>query len=301
MRKILKRFIDIWKLDFLTKFLLHEKSDNKTTIWFWIISNSVLTLALLVSFSFFLIAAPSKIITVIEENIPDGARITITDGQLTTENIDEPFFREVDTSNEGINYDKKIAVIIDTHGQTYDITSLDEYEGGFLVLGDRVYTKNDTEINQLVFTEVPNLSFSKEDAITFVDKYFIFPVAVILVVVVGISIFFYFVVLRLISAFWWALMLFIIMRIFDVKESYMIAYKAVLNFYFIPAIVALALGFVVFTIPFVTTIIFVAIFIANMVWLKRQSKKESTGNFVKDVKSNIKKKEEGATSVQTKK
>jgi len=301
MSKILNRFIDIWKLDFLTKFLSQAKDDNKTTIWFWIISNFVLTLLVVGQVLFFLIGAPDEIGGAIEKNVPDGARITITDGQLTTENIDEPFFREVDANNEGVKYDKKLAIVIDTHTQSFDITALDEYEEGAVVLGDRAYIKNGTKINQLIFTDVPNLSFSKDDALTFVDKYFLFPIIVFLVIFIGVVIFFYFAVMRLISAFWWALMLFIIMRIFDVKSEYMTAYKAVLNFYFIPTLAVLALDVVGFNIPFVTTIIFIAIFIANLIWLKRQSEKEPIGNPVMDIKNNIEKEEENATATQTKK
>ncbi len=297
MKNVSKRFIDIWKLDFLAKFLSYEKNDNKATIWFWIISNFVLVLILLVSFSLFLIGAPSKIVNTIESNIPDGASITIIDGQLTTENIDDPFFREIGASNEGVNYDEKIAIIVDTHGQTYDITSLDEYKEGFLILGDRAYTKDGTEIDQLVFKDVPNVSFSKEDVISGVHKYFVFPVGILLSILVGGILFFYFVVLRLVSAFWWALMLFILMRIFDIKESYITAYKAVLNFYFIPAVVVLILGLIGFAVPFITTIIFIAIFIANLIWLKRQHK----NTLVKDIPSSSEKKAKNTQITQAKK
>ena len=296
MKKILNRFVDIWKLDFLTKFLSGEKENNKTTIWFWIVSNLVLTGVLMVSFVIFLISAPNQIISAIEKNVPDFARVTLTGGQLMTENIDEPFFREIDASNEGVNYDKKIAVIIDTHGQTYDITSLDEYEGGLLVLGDRAYTKDNAKINQLVFTNVPDLSFTKEDVITFVDKRFLFPFATLLSIFLGMILFFYFAVLRLLSASWWAFMLFVIMRIFGVGESFMTAYKAVLNFYFIPAIVVIVLGMVGFTVPFVTTIIFISIFIANLIWLNRQHKRGFVEDSLESSKDGIK----GTTLTQTK-
>ncbi len=296
MKKVSKRFIDIWKLDFLAKFLSHGKSDNKTTIWFWIISNLVLVLILLISFSLFLIGAPNEIVTAIEKNVPDGARITIIDGQLTTENIDEPFFREISASNKGTNYDEKIAIIVDTQGQTYDIASLDEYKEGFLILGDRAYTKDDTKINQLVFKDIPNISFAKEDVISWVHKYFLF-FAISLGILMGSILFFYFVVLRLVSAFWWALMLFIFMRIFDVRESYIIAYKAVLNFYFIPSIAVLVLGLIGFGIPFITTIIFMAIFIANLIWLKRQYEDTS----VKEALNIPEKEAENTSVIQIKK
>lgn len=283
MNKILNRFIDIWKLDFLTKFLAGEKNDNKTTIGFWIVSNFLIVMLFVGSFMFSLMSIPGELVDYIEKNIPDNARITVTDGQLITENIDEPFFREIDANNEGISYDKKIAIIIDTYSETYDITSLDEYESGVIVLGDRIYTKNNTELNHVLLADVPNFSFSKEDLVVFIDKYFSFIFITFLTVFIGGFIFLYLAVFRLLSAFWWALMLFAIMQIFDVKESYMTAYKAVLNFYFIPMIVVFALGIIGLHVPFVTTLIFIAVFIANLIWLKRQRETKPVQNVLESV------------------
>lgn len=269
MRKVLKRFIDIWKLDFLARFLFYDKNDNKTTVWFWIISNVILVSILLISLSVFLVGVPSKIITVIEKNIPNDASVTIADGQLTTTNINEPFFKEIDISNKKTNYNEKLVIIVDTEEKTYDITSLDDYANGILILRDRAYTKDNDELDQIVFKDVPNISFSREDVVSSVHKYFLY-FAILLVIVMACVLSFYFIALRLLSAFWWALMLFIFMRIVDIKESYVVAYKAVLNFYFIPTVIVLAFGLAGFTVPFMTTIIFMVIFIANLVWLRQQ-------------------------------
>ncbi len=302
MKKILKQFVDIWKLDFLTKFLSQGKSDNKTTIWFWVISSFVLTLLLLILFTFFVFGSQSKIIDATEKNVPDNAHVTITDGQLTTENIDEPFFREIDVNNAGVNYGKRVAIIINTSKQVYDITSLDDYEGGILVLKDRMYVKSNTRISQFIFTDIPNISFSKKDVIEFEDKYFLFPFSVIAGIFIGVVMFFYFVILRLVSAFWWALMLFIIMRIFDVKEDYAVAYKAVLNFYFIPSVVVIILWMTGFVIPLLTTMIFLAVFIANLIWYRKQNKKDSVAiSSLDNIGQKVEKEEETPVITEIKK
>lgn len=281
MKKLLHRFVDVWKLDFLAKFFAGEKDNNKTTILFWITSNILITVALSISFFFFLYNSSGELTKTIDENIPENARITITDGQLTTENIDEPFFREVSAHNGESDYDENYVVIIDTHSNTYDITSLDEYSGGIIVVGDRAYVKDGAEFNHILFSNVPNFSVEKSNIISFVEQYFLFPFSVVLVLVAGLFMFVWFAGFRLISAFWWALMLFVLIKIFDVKYGYMTSYKAVLNFYFIPTVAVFIIRLVGVHVPLLTTLIFIAVFIANLIWIKKHPQIADTASVIK--------------------
>jgi hypothetical protein len=274
MKKLLNRFVDIWKLDFLAKFFAKEKEDNKTTLWFWLISNLVVALAVSVSFCWFLCTSGDDLIKIIDENVPDDASIVVTDGHLITENIEEPFFREITASESGSNYGGNFVVIIDTHSTAYDITSLDEYDSGIIVMGDRLYVKDDSEFNSVIFSEVPNFSLNKNEIITFVENYFVFPFSILVTIAVGLFMFVWFAGFRLISAFWWALLLFILILIFDIKESYITTYKAVLNLYFIPTLVLFLIGIIGLNMPMMTTLIFIAVFIGNLIWIKKHPQKE---------------------------
>ncbi|XLQ20115.1 MAG: DUF1189 family protein [Candidatus Moraniibacteriota bacterium] len=283
MKKALKRFVDIWKLDFLAKFFAGECKNNKTTISFWILSSLALSLMVAVGFCVFLCDSYDDTVALLERDIPESAQITITDGQLTTQNIDEPFFREINAHSDDNSYDGSFVIIIDTRSDAYDLTSLDEYNGGIIVLGDRAYFKDGTEFDQIVFSEIPNFTVSKDDILEFVSKYFIFPFSIILTILLGVFMFFWFSVFRLVSAFWWALMLFVLTKIFDIECKYMTAYKAVINLYFIPTVVVFMVGFLGLNIPLMTTIIFIAIFIANLLWIKKHPQVEETENVLKTI------------------
>ncbi len=291
IKKVLQRFVDIWKLDFLAKFFAGKKNDNKTTVLFWIISNALLAIILAVLAYLFLVGFYDTLIDSINKNVPDNARITVVDGQLTTQNLDDPFFREISANNVQYEYDESFVIIIDSVSSAYDITSLDEYVGGIIVVGDRAYLKDESELTQIIFAEYPDFSISKEDIIVFIDKYFFFPFAAVLTIAIGVFMFIWFAVARLIFALWWAFMLFILMRIFDVKDTYMTTYKAVLNLYFIPTLVVFVVGLIVIDIPLLTTIIFIAIFIANLMWLKNSMKNNIAGeqleNLTQSTKTNV--------------
>ena len=272
MKNILQRFVDVWKVDFLLKFFTVYKDDNKTTILFWVSFNFLVVIVLCVYLCISFYGVPDNLIETIEKNIPDGARIAFVDGQMNLENIDTPFFREIKVSNKQANYDDKFAVIIDLEGNEYDITSLDEYSEGILVLRDRLYSKNNNEINQLLFKDVPNISFSKTDAIDWIDKYLFFPFFAIAVIFIGLVLFIIFALLRLIIAFWWSLMLFVLTRIVGLRVDFITTYKAVLNLYVIPTVVMLVFDFAGFRIPLLTTVIFLTVFIANLIWIIRQKR-----------------------------
>ncbi|PID51843.1 MAG: hypothetical protein CR972_05050 [Candidatus Moraniibacteriota bacterium] len=270
MSKVFQRFVDIWKMDFLAKFVSGEGKDTKITIYFWFVSNFFLVIVFVCSFCFYSIGFKSAITTWISENVPENAKISVSKGQLSTENIDEPFFREIKAENtENSDYNESVAFLIDTHLQSYDIALLDEYVGAVVILHDRVYIKDDSDIRHILFSDVPDFSLTKQQAFELIKKKYIW-VVVFLTFFVFIVLFIVYAGFRLISALWWALMLWICSRMFDLPLTFEISYKAILNFYFIPAIVAFVISmFGVSMSIFVTTLIFLLIFVGNFIWMKR--------------------------------
>ncbi len=283
MKRLLSRFVDIWKLDFLAKFFAGEKDDKKTTILFWISSNLLITIILMVPFYLFLHNASNELMGYVNDNIANGAQIIIADGQLTTQNIEEPFFREISAQNGVSGYNESYAIIIDTQSDTYDITSLDEYRGGVVVKGDRLYFKDENKIRDIIFSNVNNLSISKEQIIEFINEYSSFLNLILFTIFVGIFVFVWFVGFRLAIAFWWALLLFMLIKIFDINEEYMTAYKAVLNLYFIPTIAVFGVSVAGFSVPMLTTLIFLAVFIANLIWIKKHPQIEEVDNLLDEI------------------
>lgn len=276
MNRILQRFVDVWKMDFLAKFVAGEHKNLRTTVCFWVAFNVLIVLVIVCELCFYLYSAENVLISTINENVPENARISVSMGQLSTENIDEPFFREVTAENEyNADYSEDYVLIIDTHSQGgYDITSLDEYTGGVVVLHDRAYMKNDNEIQHVLFADVPDFSLTREQATAFIDQYFFFPFTIVLSAFAFFALVIFYSVFRLIAVFWWALMLWILAKIMDVTLQYPVAYKAVLNFYFIPTVVVLLLSFVGVHISLLVTAIFMVIFIANLLWIKRHKVEE---------------------------
>lgn len=262
------RFVDVWKVDFLTKFFAGEHHDTRTTISFWVLSNVVIVFVLSLQMFVFLYASKSVVIDGVKNAIGDGATITFLDGQMTTENIDDPFFREIKTTNAS-GQSVTSVVIIDTHANTYDLGALDEYAGGVIALHDRMYVKDGSDITQVLYTNVRNFSLSKEQILAYIDRYYAMPFVLLATVVVGMFLLLMMVIGRTIAALWWALMLYMIGLIMNVYVAYGIAYKSVLNLYFVPMSVVVLLGIVNVQIPFLTTAIFIAMFIANLIWLKR--------------------------------
>lgn len=276
MKKIAQRFCDVWKLDFLANYFAGDHKDHKTTLVFWILFNTVVVFVLSVSFFLSFRNFSDELITKISVEIPDGARITIADGQLMTEGIDEPYFREFTAKNAHNNaLDETYAVIINTRSDAYDIASLDEYMGGILILHDRIYAKNGNEIKSALFADVENFSITKEDVLDFINAYAFYPTAVFLTFFVFVTLFFVYAGMRLVMGLWWALMLFVLAQIFDIRVQYVVAYKAVLNLYVIPTIVVLVLNLFDVHVALLTSTIFVAVFIANLIWMKKKTKKET--------------------------
>ncbi|MFA5985854.1 MAG: DUF1189 family protein [Parcubacteria group bacterium] len=273
MKKIMYRFVDVWKVDFLTKFFAGEHRNTCTTISFWVLSNVVIVFVLSVQMFVFLYASKSVVIDGVQNAIGDGATITFLDGQMTTENIDDPFFREIKTTNAN-GQSVTSVVIIDMHADTYDLDALDEYAGGVIALHDRMYIKDGNDITQMLYTNVRNFSLSKEQVLAYIDRYYAVPFVLLATVIVGVVLLLTMMIGRTIAALWWALMLYMIGLIMNVRMAYDIAFKSVLNLYFVPMSVVVLLGIINIQIPLLTTVIFIAMFVANLIWLKRHVEPE---------------------------
>ena len=290
MGKITQRFLEVWKTDFLAKFFAGEYRDTKTTILFWIFSQLLISLIITLQIFFYLWSSRADIIQFIHDKVPENAVVSIADGQLNLTNIDDPFYREIN-AEKSENNEGSFVFIIDTKKSTYDMNALDEYNGGLIVLQDRLYLKDGNEINELLFSELPNLSLSTEQSIKYVNQYYVFPVATVISLLFLLFITVFYICGRLVMALWWALMLFVIALIFDIKISYAVAYKAVLNLYFVPAFVVLILMLFNIHIMFLMSALFIVIFIANILWYKKNNMKEE-----KIIAEDLITKEDGAES-----
>jgi hypothetical protein len=274
MQKIMRRFVDIWKPDFLAAFFTRDFRDRTTTILFWITSNLVVAAIFGVSLTMYLGSLKAPMVSFVEEEFHADASVAIQDGQLMLTNIEEPYFREVTASNAGSGASGDFVFIIDTTERVYNITTLDQYSAGVIALRDRVYIKDGVDMQQHLYSEIPTFAITRSDVITIIDRFYNWAVAGVAMIVLVVM-FFFFAVIRLIAAFWWALMLWIFTRIMDVKASYGMAYMAVLNLYFIPTVIIAIMSQFVLTPPFFTTAIFVAIFVVNLWWIRRNALPES--------------------------
>jgi hypothetical protein len=81
MKKSMQRFVDVWKADFLAKFVAGEHKDTKSTIVFWVVFNTFVAFVLASSFSFFLFGLKSDILHSIDVYLPHNATITKSLGQ----------------------------------------------------------------------------------------------------------------------------------------------------------------------------------------------------------------------------
>lgn len=275
MKKALHRFLDVWKLDFLAKFFAGEYRDTRTTVEFWILSNIVVSFIFAVQIFVGMCMVKGELINSVKENVADGASVTFQDGQMIVTGVDDPFFREmIATQEKGASTSS--VFIIDQHANTYDLGALDEYGGGLIMLHDRAYVKDGSDITQILYADMPNFSVSKEQVIAYMQKYYVFPFAVLITILGGIFIFLFMLCVRTVGALWWAAMLYVIGLIMNVHMAFGVAYKSVLNLYLIPMLVTTLLMFVNVQIPLLTTVIFIAIFVANLLWFKKHRVEEET-------------------------
>lgn len=78
---------------------------------------------------------------------------------------------------------------------------------------------------------------------------------------------FFFGVIRLIGAVIWAGVLYVMARSLDITINYSVAYKAILQLYFIPTFVTQCIS-----VPLLGDSIFFVIIVMNLVWMKKKQK-----------------------------
>jgi hypothetical protein len=272
MHKILHRFRDVWKVDFLATFCDSKKDDNKTTWGFWFLSSLFLAILISCGVVFALYGASEKILQGINEYVPDDAVVTMNGGLLDIQNVPQPFMKEI-TLNNG-NYDDEFVIVIDTQTQSFDESVLDDYMGGIVVLKDKIVAKNATQKQERNFANYKDFSVSKEEIISFLhNKSQINTTIIWIAVIVGFFAFLWFAIVRLLLSLWWAFMLYILALIAGIEEKFGTLYFAVLNLYFIPSLIVLIIGFFGFQIPLLTTMLFITIFVVNLIWMKKQPEK----------------------------
>jgi len=271
MNNVWRRCTEVWKVDFLARFLADLHKDLRTTIIFWISINLIFAGALSVSMLVAILGIKGELRNITQSVIPDHARIAVEDGALRIQNIPDPSlqdFHEDDTGDSAV-------IIVDTHGDTYDITTLDTYTEGVAFFSDKMYVKMDDKIESIAYQGLPNFGISKEKLLEGIDRYFVATVVAISVVAM-IILWPALMIGRSIMALWWAAILLIVARIMHVEIPYRTAYLSVLNFYFVPTLVMIVLIPFAFDVPYLTSAIFLAVFIANIIWMNRNTQSETT-------------------------
>lgn len=267
MTSIFQRAKDVWKPDFLDHFVKSKSKSHKITWLFWIVSGTLIAIIWSATLAFYVHNAFPKVESGIDNAIPDGTSLSITNGVLAIEGFEQPYIIEDDEGAGSV-------LIIDTHKETYSQEDLDAYPAAVLVTKDGVYQKEDkVRSRHFSFSEVENFTYSKNELMTLIASargitVFFVAVATFLVLVIALVVF------RLLSALWWALILMLCAALFGMKESFVTYYFAVLNFYFIPLVIEGILLLFGIGIPFITTIIFLILFIMNLMHWKKKNEKE---------------------------
>jgi len=266
MTNIIQRAKGVWKPDFLSLFIESENKSHKITWLFWIVTGLIVAVIWTLSITYFVHRAFPDVIDGIDQNIPDGTHLSIVDGELSIEGIEQPYI--VEGEGDGS------VLIIDTKGATYSPGSLDAYTSAVLVTKDGVYQKEDkVRSREFSFAEAKNFTYSKEQLMELIERSRSMitvgmAIGIFLVMTVNLLVF------RLLGALWWALLLMIIAMLFGMKEKFPTYYFAVLNFYFIPLILEGVLLIFGVGIPFFTTLIFMILFFMNLLhWKRKQDEK----------------------------
>lgn len=267
MKKVIQQFVDVWKLDFLARFVATEHRNISTTVIFWIVSQVVIAVIMGAQVMWFFASTRDDVVHAFDTYIPQDASMRIVDDRLMIDNVQMPFFREINAQNPD-GGQESFAIIIDTDANTYSLNSLDAYAGGVIFLQDRAYFKDGTELDQMLYADVPEFDISKDQIMTFVREKYIFPIAFVMTIAVILLLSIGLIVFRAIMALWWSLMLYVIAVIADVRISYAKAYRATLHIYIIPAIAVLITGVVGVNVPYMPSVLFFVIFVANVIWMR---------------------------------
>lgn len=266
MKKVLQRFVDVWKPNFLQKLTTSKEKTLGTTIWFWVVFSVIFSFIISFYISFVVQKEFSLMADEIfnSEIISKDAELTMTDGQLSTKEIQEPFMYSAE--------DKSFFLFINTsENEEENPEILSGYDSGLILLKDKLYSKDKDNVGYetVVYKnhEAPDFSVSFKEIEKYFNDYFILGV-VIIYIVVFILIFLFLAIFRLLTALWWALLLFLICLITKNKISYGKSYEVILNLYFVILPIELFLLFIEMNIPFSTFIIFSIIFSINLFNIK---------------------------------
>jgi hypothetical protein len=262
MKAVLKRFLEVWKPDFLQKI---SQSDNQKTTWFfWFFYNSIAALIISIFIIFTVAGVLNRGMEYFEKNYPD-AKISLENGKLSTEGLREPIL----WAEEGT------AFVLDTKNEKYDVSILDKYEKGYFIGSDKIYNKGE---NSSIETKIYDLSkTNKNFSITEKELHkklqenlgkiyllvFILTLVLMIIFLAG---------FKLVSAFLWALIFWGLALLVGIKKmTFKETYYGVLNFYFIVLIFQVIMSFANIDFPFSTTLIFLLLFALNFRKLKEFS------------------------------
>lgn len=270
VKTIFKRFIDIFKFDFLHN-NLDEIGSGKT--WkFWFLGNSIVAIVMSIVVGFGIIKGVNEFGNYLQANYPD-AKISVTEGKLSTQGFQEPVYIESKDSS---------VFVMDTREAKFDESVLNNFEKGLFISSDKIYNKKSkVETQQINISQIKsNFSVSQGDIQQnkWIADIFLIPFMFIFIWI-------YFNVLRLVSALWWTIWFWILGIIMQVEGmSFSKTYFSVLNFYIIPLVTSLILVYLGVNIPFYTFLIFLMLFLGNYLRIKKEGKAQPQ----LDTDSNIK-------------
>ncbi len=161
----MKYFLDVFYKSFINPVWFSKQSkQSKKSTWFFVLT--VLLLALSAAAVVTFRAIPYVVVSVkevIAEEVPDF-HATITDHKLSVTGVEQPYIRKFETEEEGA-----LILIVDTVSTS--TLSVEQFvtssEKAILVTQDHVLS-NTTEIfgsTKEDFSDIPNMSFSRADAI----------------------------------------------------------------------------------------------------------------------------------------
>lgn len=260
MKKTLKRFLEIWKPDFLKK--LTQEENQKTTWKFWFFYNSIAAIIISIAAIVGLGKFMSEGMEYLANNYSD-AKIVVENGKLNTEGFNEPIFQE-DENGESI-------FVVDTKNAKYDVSVLEKYPNGVFIGADKFYNKkNEVEMRSYSFSKITNgFSVTQGEFQNLIKNNLEKIYSLAFVFVFGMLLFF-FAGLKLIGALWWALIFWVLALILSIKEmTFQKTFYAVLNFYFIILIFQTILMFSGISFPFSTTLVFLILFGINFWKIKK--------------------------------
>jgi len=265
MNNVVQRAIDVWKPNFIKKTLSQSEKSQKTTWLFWFITSALAAIIWAVFIASWIAREIPGVIESVDSFIPQDAKIQIVEGKLSTQNI-EPFKEEINAEDGG-----KALFIIDTRENSeFTLEVLESYENGALVLQDKFYLKNGNEIKTEGFESFPDFSYTKEQFMQFINAQ---KNTVIggFGVLIFISMFGVLAGVRLLIALWWTAVFMLLGKLFGMQAKWNEMYFIILNLYFIPLVIEGILLLMNIHIPFITTLLFIALFTFNKVeWNKEK-------------------------------